>query len=191
VNGSWTLVTAPATEPVTLADAKLHLRVTGTAEDSTLALYLQMAREAVEQECWRALLPQTWDLFLPAWPLDGVIYIPRPPLQSVTHLRYIDADGVQATYPASNYLIDTASEPGRLVLAPRCTWPSAVLTTANPIVVRFVAGYANAASVPAVIRAAILLGIADIYANREAAASDKMELTDTVKNLLSLARVRY
>ena len=191
MNGSWTLVTAPAVEPVTLADVKLHLRITGSAEDSTLALYVQMAREAVEQECWRALLPQTWDLFLSAWPLDGIVHIPRPPLQSVTHLRYTDADGVQATYSANNYLVDTASEPGRLVLAPSCTWPSVTLTTANPIVLRFVAGYTNAASVPAVIRAAILLGVGDIYANREAAASDKLELTETVKNLLSLARVRY
>lgn len=190
--GTWTLVTPPTEEPVTLAEIKDHLRVSGTAEDSLLTLYAQMAREAVEEECWRALMAQTWDLYLDAWPADGVIWLPRPPLQSVTHIKYTDEDGVQATFAATEYGVDTATEPGRVVLGPDADWPSVTLTNVNAIVVRFVAGYADASAVPAMAKAAILLQLGEIYANREAViVGSRPELTPVVQRVLNLVRVRY
>jgi len=110
--GSWTLVTPPTEEPVTLAEIKAHLHISSTAEDSLLTLYAQMAREAVENECWRALMAQTWVLYLTSWPTDGIIDLPRPPLQSVTHIKYSSAGAVH-TWPESNYLVYTGIEPGR------------------------------------------------------------------------------
>ncbi len=138
--GSWTLVTPPTDEPVTLTEIKDHLHVSSTAEDSLLALYAQMAREAVEAETWRALMPQTWSLYLDAWPADGIIELPRPPLQSVTSITYTDEDGVTQTLAASNYRVDIAREPGRVVLAPDGEWPSDALDTSNPIAVTFCGG---------------------------------------------------
>ena len=142
--GSWVLVTPPAEEPVTLTEIKDHLHISSTAEDSLLTLYAQMAREAVEGECWRALMPQTWDLHLPGWPAGGVIWIPRPPLRSITSITYRDEDGTAATFAAANYRVDTAAGQAGWVLAPGADWPSVALDSSNPITVRFVAGYADA-----------------------------------------------
>ena len=190
--GSWTLYTPPTEEPVTLAEIKDHLHISSTAEDSLLTLYAQMAREAVEGECWRALMPQTWDLYLPGWPAGGVIEIPRPPLQSVTSIKYTDDEGAVHTFAASNYRVDTASEPGRVVLAPDASWPSDTLDSSNPVVVRFVAGYADASAVPGMAKAAILLQIGEIYANREAViVGSTPQVTPAVQRVLNLLKVRY
>jgi len=190
--GSWTLTTPPTEEPVTLAEIKDHLRVSGTAEDSLLTLYAQMAREAVEEETWRALMPQTWVLYLAGWPADGIIELPRPPLQSVTHIKYTDEDGVEATLAATNYRVDTAREPGRVVLAPNGEWPSDVLDSVNGVAVTFVAGYADASAVPTMAKAAILLQIGEIYANREAViVGSTPQVTPAVQRVLNLLRVRY
>ena len=190
--GSWTLVTPPTDEPVTLTEIKDHLRVSGTAEDSLLALYAQMAREAVEAETWRAFMPQTWLLYLDAWPADGIIELPRPPLQSVTSITYTDEDGVTQTLAAANYRVDTAREPGRVVLAPTGEWPSDALDTSNPIAVRFVAGYADASAVPTMAKAAILLQTAEIYANREAVGPGaQLAVAPAVQRVINLLRVRW
>ena len=190
--GSWTLTTPPTEEPVTLAEIKDHLRVSGTAEDSLLTLYAQMAREAVEEETWRALMPQTWTLYLAGWPADGVIELPRPPLQSVTHIKYTDEDGVEATLAATNYRVDTAREPGRVVLAPDGEWPSDVLDSVNGVAVTFVAGYADASAVPTMAKAAILLQVGEIYANREAViVGSTPQVTPAVQRVLNLLRARY
>ena len=190
--GSWTLTTPPTEEPVTLAEIKDHLRVSGTAEDSLLTLYAQMAREAVEDETWRALMPQTWMLYLPGWPANGVIELPRPPLVSVTSIKYTDEDGVEATLAASNYRVDTAREPGRVVLAPNGEWPSDVLDSVNGVAVEFVAGYADASAVPVTAKAAILLQIGEIYANREAViVGSTPQVSPAVARLINLLRVRW
>ena len=190
--GSWTLVTPPTEEPVTLAEIKDHLHISSTAEDSLLTLYAQMAREAVEGECWRALMPQTWDLYLPGWPAGGVIEIPRPPLQSVTSIKYTDDEGAVHTFAASNYRVDTASEPGRVVLAPDAAWPSDALDSGYPIAVTFVAGYDDASAVPGMAKAAILLQIGEIYANREAViVGSTPQVTPAVQRVLNLLKVRY
>ena len=190
--GSWTLTTPPAEEPVTLAEIKDHLRVSGTAEDSLLTLYAQMAREAVEEETWRALMPQTWTLYLPGWPANGVIELPRPPLAAVTAITYTDEDGVEGTLAASNYRVDTAREPGRVVLAPNGAWPVDALDSVNGVAVEFVAGYADASAVPVTAKAAILLQIGEIYANREAViVGSTPQLAPAVVRLINLLRARY
>ena len=190
--GSWTLTTPPAEEPVTLAEIKDHLRVSGTAEDSLLTLYAQMAREAVEEETWRALMPQTWTLYLPGWPANGVIELPRPPLASVTAITYTDEDGVEGTLAVSNYRVDTAREPGRVVLAPNGAWPVDALDSVNGVAVEFVAGYADASAVPVTAKAAILLQIGEIYANREAViVGSTPQLAPAVVRLINLLRARY
>lgn len=192
MNGDWTLITPPTSEPVSIEETKDHLRVDGDVEDALIGLYVQMAREAVEHETWRAFLPQTWDLALDAWPESGAIELPRPPLQSVTSITYRDSALATHTLATTAYRVDTAAEPGRVVLAPGAAWPSDELDTGKPIRVRFVAGYASAADVPAMARAAILLQVAEIYANREAAITGTIvAVSPAVQRVLNLLRVRY
>lgn len=164
-----TLVTPPAAEPISLAEAKAHLRVDGTDDDTLITALIVAAREHVESVTRRALITQTWDYSLPAFPNGDVLALPRPRLQSVTSVTYTDSAGVAATFAASNYLVDTASYVGRLVLGYAKDWPVFTERPINAVVVRFVAGYGPAAAdVPRAIRHALLLLVAEWYERREA-----------------------
>ena len=166
--------TAPASEPVTLAEAKLHLRVDFDDDDTLIAAQIASAREVVEAIARRALITQTWDLVLDAFP--GVYYIdlPLPPLQSVTSVKYVDEDGNEHTFSSTYYIVDTYREPGRLVLASNASWPSNTLQETAGVRVRFVAGYGDDGDdVPAKFKQAILLLIGHYYEHRESVSDER------------------
>lgn len=178
------LKTAPATEPITLAQAKLYLRVDDTADNDLITALITAARERAEEYTKRAFITQTWTYRLDRFPKgqaeqwwEGVvqahsnilnggkrdIMIPRPPLASITHLKTYDDANTATTYSADNYIVDTNSKPGRLVLENAQTWPTD-LRRANAIEIEFIAGYgANATDVPAAIRTAIYIILAKLY----------------------------
>lgn len=163
------LVTAPTAEPVSLAEAKLHLRVDATDEDTMISSLITAAREYCENFQGRAYVEQTWELVLDAFPAGDYIELPRPPLRSVVSLTYTDSAGAATVWDPANYIVDTASQPGRLVLAYDKTWPSVTLQPAGGIKVRFTAGYGTGASaVPARVKQAMLLLIGHWYEHREA-----------------------
>lgn len=181
---SLRLVTAPATEPISLAEAKGHLRVDHTDDDATITFLITASRQYVDAiSGWlgRALITQTWELVIDAfptgqaqccWPAAPVmatssiaIEIPFPPLQSVTSIKYFDVAGIEQTMPATDYVVDTVSAPGWIV--PVTSWP-ATLAAINAVTIRFIAGYGPAATdVPAPIRQALLLMTGLYYENRE------------------------
>ena len=164
------LVTAPATEPVTLVEAKAHLRVDVGDDDALISGLVKGAREQFESDTRRALVTQTWDLVLDAFPAEAELKLPLPPLASVTSITYKDQDGNVLTYPAANYVVDTSELFGRIVLKSGFTWPSTTLWAAGAVLVRFVAGYGAAAAVPQGAKQAILLLVGHWYENREAVA---------------------
>jgi uncharacterized phiE125 gp8 family phage protein len=178
---SLSLVTAPATEPLTLAEVRAHLRVTVADEDDLLASLIVAAREYAETFTHRAFLAQTWDLQLDGFPqcfstLDGAgsIWVPKAPLVSVTSLSYVDTAGVTQVWPASNFTVDAPvgpkARPGRLTPAYAVYYP-VTRRVPNAVTVRFVAGYGTAAAaVPASIKAAMKLLIGNWWINRDAAA---------------------
>lgn len=164
-----TLVTAPALEPLTLADAKTQMHVDGDDEDIFISTLITVARQMCEQWVWRALITQTRDYYLEAWPRAGYIELPRPPLLTVTSVAYRDEDGVTATMSSDDYRVETAYEPGRIVLRPNKTWPTPTLDTGLPIVVRYTCGYGTtAASVPEPLRQGMRLLAGHLFENREA-----------------------
>lgn len=168
IPGIRKLVTAPTVEPVSTAEAKTHLRVTSSAEDSYIATLIKAARLHVELTVLkRALVTQTWDLVLDAFPASSEIEIPYPPLQSITSISYITEAGETLTYAASNYLVDAESEPGRIKLKRTSSWPGDTLREISGVRIRFVAGYGLAAAVPEWAKQAILLYVGDLYENRE------------------------
>ena len=161
------LITAPAAEPVSTSEAKSHLRVDTTADDTYIGTLITVARQNVESHLRRALISQTWEVVLDAFPA-GVIRLPKPPLASVTSIKYTDDEGNESTYSSANYVVDSDTEPGRVVLKSGQTWPAVPLAAANGVRVRYVAGYGAAGSnVPQAIRQAILLVIGSLYENRE------------------------
>ena len=161
------LITGPVIEPVTLAEAKAQCRVDISDDDTLITTLIGDAREYCERIDWRAYLTQTYDLYLDEFPASGEIRFPRPPLQSVTSVKYTDENGVVATLASSTYIVDTISEPARLVLKSNQSWPTVTLQQVNGVVVRFVAGWTQASDVPRSIKRAMLLLIGHWYENRE------------------------
>lgn len=120
----------------------------------------------------RALITQSLEVALSGWPRGRVIELPRPPLVSVTSVKYFDVDDVEATLAASNYHVDTRSTPGRLVLKSTSQWPGTELREVNGVIIRYVAGYGSEASdVPAEMRAAMKLWLGELYEVRENSAA--------------------
>lgn len=165
------VLTPPAAEPVSITEAKLHLRVDGTDEDALITALIVAARAAAEHETGRSLVTQTLRLTLDAFPADGGIELLRGPVQSITQVQYVDAAGSTQTLSGSLYALDNASEYSSHYLLPAygSTWP-ATREQANAVWVDYVAGYGNAAAVPQAIKQWILLAVGDMYANRERSA---------------------
>lgn len=167
--GATRLITPPAAEPVTLADAKTHLRVDHSADDTLIESLIVAARQHVENVTWRALVTQTWEISLAAWPVGGRIELPFPPLQSVTWVKITDDAGAVTTVDSGLYVVDTYATPGAVLPRAGESWPSFRPAAVNPIVVRYAAGYGAAADVPALLKAAVRLLVGHWYENREAA----------------------
>lgn len=163
-------VTAPAEEPLTLTEAKAHLRVTAADDDTYITTLIIVARQWAENVTRRALITQTWDLFLDKFPSmlspGSMIEVPLPPLVSVTTVKYTDTDGVQQTLSASLYDVDINAERGRITPAYGEVWPS-TRAEMNAVEIRIVAGYGATAFVPVKIKQAMLLLIGHLYERRE------------------------
>ena len=187
---SLTQTSAPGVEPITLQQAKDHLRVSHNDEDAIIEPLITAARQHVEAYTKRALITQTW-----AWSMDAFATLlspPLPPLQSVSSIAYIDAAGDSQTLASSNYRVDSASEPARITEAYDTTWPTTRQVT-NAVTVTFIAGYGDAGhDVPQPIIQAMLLLIGHWYENREALAPvNLMPVPMAVDALLSPYRVVY
>jgi len=165
------LITPPVVEPVSLVDAKSHLRVDIADDDMLISSLITTAREYCESFQGRAYVSQALALILDGFPSGAEIVLPRPPLRSVERVVYTTAAGVTTTWPSTNYIVDTASRPGRLLLAPGATWPAGPFMPMG-VDVEYTAGYGvSAAQVPARVKQAILLLIGDWYERREATAA--------------------
>lgn len=186
------LVTGPATEPVSKDEAKAHLRVDGTEDDAYITALIVTARMHVEAILRRALITQTWKLVLDSWPSD-VVKFAKPPLASVVSVTYLDENGDSQTFASSNYVVDTASEPGRLTLAKDASWPSDELYPLGAVNIQYSAGYGADTDVPQAYKQAMLLIIGHFYENREAVVAAQganiQELPMGALALLSPTRV--
>lgn len=184
-----TLITAPATEPVSLNDMKAQLQITGTADDALLTQYIIDAREEIEQANGMGLIEQEWRVSLDRWPSgkaewwDGVregsvgdlygpasyvtLALPRYPLMSVDTITVYDENSnATSVVIADTFDVDTYSLPGRLSLKFGATWPVA-LRANNAIIIEYTVGYGDAAAdVPAPIKRAIKQMVAYLYTHR-------------------------
>ncbi len=161
------LITGPAVEPVSLTEAKAHLRVDGTDEDTLVSSLIAAARIHMEAYTHRVFITQTWSIYLDKWPQDQPLALPISPVQSVTAINiYDEDDGFVAADPVS-YVVDAASS------RPRILWrgtgvPPRPGRALNGIEIIVNAGYGNdGAQVPQPIRQAILMLVAQWFEHRE------------------------
>ncbi len=164
---------APAILPVTLAEAKAHLRVDFTDDDTAITTLIGAATahfDGAAGVLGRALISQSWEWRADEFPatLTGEIPLPLAPLLSVESVKYIDIDGAEQTLATSIYNVRIPGKlPGAVLLKYAQYYP-ATRVEPDAVRVRFTAGYGAAAGdVPTPIRQAILLWTGFLYANRE------------------------
>jgi uncharacterized phiE125 gp8 family phage protein len=161
----------PAVEPVSLAEAKAHLRVTSPAEDLLIASLVTAARVHIELTLSRALITQGWSWFIDAWPDRTSLPLPLTPVQSVEQVRVLTANAGVVTLDPADYLLDGQAQPARLV-SKAGSWRQnapAPAYAANGIEIAFLAGFGpQPADVPEPLRQSILLLAAHWYERREA-----------------------
>lgn len=122
-----TVTTPPAVEPISLKEMMDYLRLDAPTEASTLLSLISAARAEVETRTGRALAAQTLTLTLDKFPRSLILPLPRPMLDSVTSVKYYDADGELQTLSSESYVVDNSGAPGA-IYAPN-GWP---VTQARP-----------------------------------------------------------
>lgn len=164
---TWTRTAEPAQEPITLAEAKLQMKITQVNEDALIRSYIVAGRQAAEEYMSRGLFTQTWLAVCP----DFADRIPLPmaaPLQSVTSVKYYDTTGTLQTLATTYYTVDTTSRPGRIVRAPSQMWPSIQADRLEGAVqITYVVGWATVAAIPERIKQGIRFYVTYLDADRE------------------------
>ena len=170
----YTVVTDAASEPISLTEAKLHLKVDFSADDNEITILIKAARQAVEQYTNLALLPKTIDEVFDEFPQAcrqknpfGAFSLTVSPVSSVTSITYTKTDETSTTVAASVYDVDTTTTRARIAPKVNQYWPTDVYLGMSPITIRYVAGYADTTALPAPLRQAMLLTIGHWYRNRE------------------------
>lgn len=181
---TFTIITAPTSEPVTLAEVKLALKIDGDELDADLALHIQSAREQAEHETGLYLMPQAVRLDLIDWPAD--LLIKRAPVSAITSVQYWDGSGWQTVDDAS-YVFYPEGTMWRV--DPDSAWPSLGSGRGPRVRVLFAAGFASAAAVPAVAKRFIIAQVGAWLSNPEATTADRMELSPLFSRMLDPIRI--
>lgn len=187
---SLKLVTPPAQEPITYAQAKAFLRLPDDTEQAYVASLCAAARQKLEGDTGLRLITQTWDLYFDLFPQDtgrqmisqgwdpywsiypqDTVYLPFEPLQSVSSIKTTAIDGTVTTLDASNYTVDLTGVPPRVRLSNSGAWPGNLQRT-SAVVMRCVCGFGtDGTSVPAPLLQAMYQVIAAWYMYRSQAGA--------------------
>ena len=161
-----TLLSGPAVEPLPLADAKAHLRLDTTDEDTVVGAMIGAARVAVETAIRQVLIAQQWRVSDTAWPADRRIALPVLPLISVDAVRALDAASNPTAVPATDYSV--ATDTGILTVNADAAALAPTLS-AGGYEIDFTAGFGAASSdVPPALRQAIAMLVTHWFEHRSA-----------------------
>lgn len=178
------LVTAPETEPLSKDDVKQGLVIDDNAFDNYIeAILIPGSRQKAENTTSRALITQTWDWTLDRFP--PLFHVPKPPLQSVTQISYVDTEGTTQVLASTEYDVDITSTMGRIALAYGKTWPN-TRNQINAVTVQFVCGYGESQDIPPDIKRAMLLMMGSWNEHREDVAIGQafVELPQNAESIL-------
>jgi uncharacterized phiE125 gp8 family phage protein len=178
-NAVLKLITGPLDEPISLSEAKRHLRIDYSADDAVIQLLITGCRQSLERWLRRGLLTQTWDLSLdwgPAW-----VEAPYAPLQSVTGIWVRGLDSSEVAVAGTTYYVNLAAS--MVALNPGTVWPAHLSPMGFRM--RYVVGYGDTSDdVPAAIRLELLTMIALAFEDRTS-----LGVPDTSKRSLQPYRV--
>ncbi|MEZ5785257.1 MAG: head-tail connector protein [Xanthobacteraceae bacterium] len=183
------LLTPPAAEPLTLAEAKIWLRVEHDDDDELIASLITGARTLVEQETRRALITQVWRIVRDSWPASGRLEISPAPLRQVLAVRIYDAAGAAQEIETDVFTLATGGAPGVLGLLPGAL-PQQPGRALAGIEIDVEVGYgADGSAVPEPLRQAIRLLVAHGYENRGGEPAGNARLPAHVALLIAPYRV--
>lgn len=161
------LTSPPSVEPLTAADIRARLGYSSDVTDAMLNPLIKAARQEIDGWTgWlgRALITQTWTMYLPAF--QSEIEIPLPPFQSIIGVKYLDASGAEQTVDETNYEV-AKGRPTRLRPVTGASWPTTKCAD-DAVRIAFKAGYGDAAdAVPEPIRQGIVLLVSHMRAMTE------------------------
>jgi uncharacterized phiE125 gp8 family phage protein len=181
--GKLKLVSESTVDPITLQEARLHLRLdtegspASHPDDSIVEVLIKVARQSAEQYLGRSLVQQTYELALDRFPnpeqdASQAISLQTWPVNSVTSIVYQDPDGNAQTLAVDQYIVDQFAKPAQITAV--TLWPSTKPVT-NSVIVTFVAGHQdsspNGDAIPKPIIQAMLLMIGHLYEHRESVTS--------------------
>lgn len=178
-----TLKTAPSVEPVTAAQMREYLRLSDTSQDTLLESLITAARCAVEGDTGRTLITTSHYVYFDAF--EEVMELARPPVQSITAIKYYDESNVQRTLASTEYVLDAATLFGRLYPAYENAWPGTA-SRKNAVEVDLKCGYGdNPTDVPEALRVAVKMLAADLYEHPEANSESSLSENNVYKYLLA------
>jgi len=187
---NYRLVTAPATEPLTLSEVKIELKVDDSNEDDFITSLIVASRMWVEGHFWVPLISQTWAMQFDKSELNTLIWnVNKAPLISFSSVTYYDSNNELQTLAATQYETDIYGSPARF----RIKSVPNVYDRMNALQLNFVCGYANAAAVPQPIKQAMYLMIGHYYANRQEVVTGTQvnNIEKGAENLLQPYRNNY
>jgi len=214
INQNLSLVSAPVNDILTVSEAKTHLRVDNSSDDTYITNLIKLCTKCAENYTNRAFITQTYKVFFDNYydnNLDNVwwngivqghigsfvmkkyIELPFAPLQSVTHFKTYDEDDNATTFSSDNYSVSSYSgdfaNRGRISLKNGNSWPT-YTKPIDGIEIQFVCGYGdNASDVPLQIKQGVLEEIAFRYENRGDRLDQQKINSDISQGLLSQFKI--
>lgn len=178
------MLAGPHLEPISVAEAKLFLRIDGEAENEVIAALITTARLHVERLTRRIVLEQTWRFYIDDLPKNGLIELGIGPVREVLQVVAYNSEGDPSVVSAEDYIVDLSAVPARIKFRNNARLLST--RALNGFEIDFVAGFGpTTLEVPADLRQAILMLVAHWYENRSAVATD-VDLISTPKGVNEL-----
>jgi len=185
-----TVVTPETACPISLSEAKEHLRVEGSAEDAFIVRLISAATEFAQLRSGRQYVTASLKQSMEEFPEE--IELLCPPLQSTTVVvTYADDNGIVQTLSSADYQVSKTGIVGRIKPAYSKSWPTTRIGVYNAVEVVYTAGYGAGSAVPGTAKQAILLLIGHWYTNREAVLTGPLSkaIEFAVDSLLAMERV--
>lgn len=187
-----TVKTPPTVEPFSVAEVKSWAKIDSDIDDARVARLITAARLSGEETTGRSWFTQTLLFKRDLWPAGAELELPRPPVQSITSVKYYDVDGVERTLDAATYFARVGEDDVAVVLKPGQSWPVLEDGRPNAITVEYVAGFGNTVQlVPGFYLEGASLLIVHLYQNRaeEETGTNVVPLVFGLDDLWSFRRV--
>jgi uncharacterized phiE125 gp8 family phage protein len=183
---------SPAVEPISLAEAKAHLRITHTDEDSLITSLIVAARNYVEGLANRPLVQRTYTLKLDRFPMHYEIILPAGKVSAVSSITYVETAGTTQTLSANAYTLEAQRLPSSIVINPSTSsaWPTARFYAGiSSVTISYTAGYgATASTIPQALRQAVLMAVGYWYDIARETGSE-VNLSEVPHGVEALARM--